>query len=573
MRLINAQTLQFDEFFEPSIPGYVILSHTWDDGEVTFQDMATTTRPIPKKGYRKVIETCFLARQMGIGYVWVDTCCIDKTSSAELTESINSMFRWYKNALVCVAHLADLEASVELKDGIAKCRWSTRGWTLQELIAPQIIIFYDKNWCERGSKDDFCEELSAATQVPESVLLDPDLISKYSIAQRMSWASERATTRTEDMAYCLFGIFEVNMPLIYGEGGTRAFQRLQKEIIKYSNDTTIFAWNPTAAELSHEHCLIFASCPKAFTGSHSIIPRSMQDYNPEFSITNKGLRIQDRLRVSQMNSLNDSLSEYSWTVGINLFGGSLAVVHLRKLGPDLFIRQTRLLSSVGHMTDSHLGLSRDNTFWRHDDPGQQKSIYIMDSSIPPSSVFAGFREFGIRCADFSRVWGTNPTYFTRAIPHDLWDHSDFIFLPNKDWLVRGIRFNQNIGEHMYRLAIVLRPSSLPGLDQQQQQQRYSLSIWDTENHPAETARIFPPNLSKTTPNEDLTVSDLVEDCPVVWKLGNVLEIQVDGGETYRVTVSCEPEEVTMFSQIITMFSLRIVISKMPSDNNSESLAI
>lgn len=209
MRLINARTLKLEEFFD-NIPPYAILSHTWADEEVTFQDMSSSN-PIVKAGYRKITKTCDLALGQKIDYAWIDTCCIDKTSSAELTESINSMYEFYTLAQVCFVHLADLPGDVEFKEGIGNCRWNLRGWTLQELIAPGNVEFNDEHWAFRGTKLSFCQELSACTGVPENLLNGKRPITRYSAADRMSWASKRSTTRVEDMAYCLLGVFQVNM--------------------------------------------------------------------------------------------------------------------------------------------------------------------------------------------------------------------------------------------------------------------------------------------------------------------------------------------------------------------------
>jgi len=136
---------------------------------------------------------------------------------------------------VCYVYLEDLSEAASIGQGLAGCRWITRGWTLQELIAPTIIGFYDKTWKYRGSKDDFVDEIFQCTKIPREILLGLGNVQLYSVAERMSWASKRQTTRLEDIAYCLLGIFDVNMPLLYGEG-TKALLRLQEEIVKRDND-------------------------------------------------------------------------------------------------------------------------------------------------------------------------------------------------------------------------------------------------------------------------------------------------------------------------------------------------
>jgi hypothetical protein len=179
---------------------------------------------------------------------------IDKTSSAELTEAINSMYSWYREAAVCYAYLSD----VLTKDGIdienrsigsfAKSRWFTRGWTLQELLAPTNVLFYDADWAEIGSKAELCEDVSIITGIPSQALAGATHLGAFPIAERMSWASTRSTTRVEDAAYCLLGIFDVNMPLLYREG-YKAFSRLQDEIMRTSTDQSIFAWADPKASI------------------------------------------------------------------------------------------------------------------------------------------------------------------------------------------------------------------------------------------------------------------------------------------------------------------------------------
>ncbi|KAF4630848.1 hypothetical protein G7Y89_g7287 [Cudoniella acicularis] len=144
--------MRLGEFMGAQLPSYAILSHTWEEDEVTFQEFSDPQNATKKKGFAKIEKTCDQARQTGIGYVWVDTCCIDKTSSAELTEAINSMFQWYAYSTVCYAYLSDLGDEDSVVDSwggamikFAQSCWFTRGWTLQELIAPKIVEFYDSD--------------------------------------------------------------------------------------------------------------------------------------------------------------------------------------------------------------------------------------------------------------------------------------------------------------------------------------------------------------------------------------------------------------------------------------------
>ncbi|KAF2170193.1 hypothetical protein M409DRAFT_64528 [Zasmidium cellare ATCC 36951] len=243
MRLINLETLELEELNDNNLPEYAILSHTWERGEVSYRDWPAQKEFPHLKGYKKILGFRDVVRsKYRYRYGWADTCCIDKSSSAELTEAINSMFTYYKNAAVCVAYLADVQSWP--KD-ISSSRWMTRGWTLQELIAPSRVEFYDSAWKSLGDLSwRIASQLQRSTGIPESVLTNDSAPSEWSIAQRMSWASSRQTTRVEDQAYCLLGLFDVSLPLIYGEG-ERAFVRLQEEIIRQSPDHSIFAWHFT----------------------------------------------------------------------------------------------------------------------------------------------------------------------------------------------------------------------------------------------------------------------------------------------------------------------------------------
>ncbi|KAH7361654.1 heterokaryon incompatibility protein-domain-containing protein [Plectosphaerella cucumerina] len=237
MRLINTDTLEFKEFIGTPEP-YAILSHTWSEDEVSFRDFYDKPRRETQRGFEKVRFTCKQAREDGISYAWVDTCCINKESSAELSEAINSMFKWYQRAQICYAYLEDVSESGV---GLSSSRWFTRGWTLQELIAPRSIDFFGAGWKRLGSKDGLVVQLAEITSIDITILAGTSKLGQASVAERMRWASNRKTTREEDMAYCLMGIFDVNMAMLYGEG-PKAFIRLQEEIMKETDDQTLFAW-------------------------------------------------------------------------------------------------------------------------------------------------------------------------------------------------------------------------------------------------------------------------------------------------------------------------------------------
>jgi hypothetical protein len=302
MRLINTRTLDFEEFLGSATPRYAILSHTWEEEEISLQEMALRLPSLSaKKGYRKVVDYCRLAAQQGFTWAWIDTCCIDKTNHAELAESINSMFRWYQDAAVCHVFLSDLPAYAELETSLPRCRWFKRGWTLQELIAPAWVDFYDQSWVRRASKRGLISQLEAITGILGPVLDRSMRLVDVSVGVRMSWAANRETTRPEDVAYCLLGIFDVNMPMIYGEA-QKAFRRLQEEIIRQSNDLTSFAWEHNGGSLGLRGSLLAPSARDfelhSTRSSEGLLQRlgpengsRWTDINPDYAITNKGLRI------------------------------------------------------------------------------------------------------------------------------------------------------------------------------------------------------------------------------------------------------------------------------------------
>ncbi|KAI1103473.1 HET-domain-containing protein [Jackrogersella minutella] len=288
MRLIDVNTLELKEFFGSQTPQYAILSHTWDgDKEVTFQEWErrTDSAVMRKDGYAKIVGACRRAQADGLRYLWCDTNCIDKRSSAELSEAINSMFAWYHDSVVCYAYLADVHAKM---DTFAKSRWFTRGWTLQELLAPSKVIFFDYSWTVLGDRGELAGMIMGITRIHIGALKDRSMIHDYSIAQRMSWAADRHTSRYEDIAYCLLGIFGINMPLLYGEGH-QAFKRLQQEIIKVSDDQSILAWDLQSSDACSLTSAL-APSPVEFRFCGSII-RHHETQQSSYFIINLGISL------------------------------------------------------------------------------------------------------------------------------------------------------------------------------------------------------------------------------------------------------------------------------------------
>jgi len=320
MRLINSKTFEMEEFFGSAIPKYAILSHRWADGEVSLNEMTHLTPEVKsKKGFKKIALTCEQAVKDNLEWAWVDTCCIDKTSSSELSEAINSMFQWYEESSVCYAYLIDVPAvTVYVQGGsyqpqwktitrpdleaFPKSTWLTRGWTLQELIAPKEVVFYGEDWLHLGTRSDLSILLTSSTRIPKDVLdyqywvtlpSNPNPSDKYSVAQKMSWAANRECTRLEDVAYCMLGLFGINMPLLYGEG-EHAFTRLQEEIFKSTDDHSLLAWS---VPRSSRHATppiwtltsVLAWSPACFESCEHVVSLHEEPAEPS-TMTKKGIR-------------------------------------------------------------------------------------------------------------------------------------------------------------------------------------------------------------------------------------------------------------------------------------------
>jgi hypothetical protein len=212
MRLLNVYTLELEWFSGNQKPPYAILFHTWGAEEIILQDVPSL-RTGQGAGFTKTRAACGVACRRGFDYVWVDTCCIDKASSAELSEAINSMFKWYENSEICFASIDDAPAgSGDIGKSMSKSRWFTRGWTLQELLAPKELIFFASDWSLIGTRHEYAWIVSDITGIEQKYLESQDtvsiqarqvLISSATVAQSMDWASKRTTTRGEDMSYCL----------------------------------------------------------------------------------------------------------------------------------------------------------------------------------------------------------------------------------------------------------------------------------------------------------------------------------------------------------------------------------
>ncbi|CZR52899.1 related to beta transducin-like protein [Phialocephala subalpina] len=297
MRLVNVKTLKLEKFLDNNLPPYAILSHTWkDDEELTLRDIEEGRTDKPGVGSIKLQRCCKQAEKDRLRYIWIDTCCIDKTDSVELGEAINSMFRWYKKANICYAYLLDVSSDDNpgnLRSEFRKSRWFKRGWTLQELLAPRRLQFYSSDWRCLGTMGEMCNIVESITGISRQFLLGIEHLRNASVAQRMSWAAHREATREEDIAYCLLGIFGVAIPMIYGEGGEQAFLRLQEQIMRTTRDDSILAWGLSLTESISSYTTeitpgrILAATPSDFANCQHIVSRE-QSSSPKHSLDLSG---------------------------------------------------------------------------------------------------------------------------------------------------------------------------------------------------------------------------------------------------------------------------------------------
>lgn len=442
-RLINATTLVLENT-GPAIPPYAILSHTWETEEITHQEMSDingqSSHPATQKsGYLKIRGACQEALSRDLYYVWVDTCCIDQTSSADLSEAINSMFSWYRRAQVCFAYLSDLPPNVHADMFLPQCRWFERGWTLQELLAPSTVLFYNNKWKYIGSKSSASLRglLSRITRIDEASLNNVGRLPALPIAQKMSWASYRKTTKPEDIAYSLMGIFGVNMPLLYGEGQENAFTRLQEEIIKKSNDLSIFAWvhrdeqphpiadMPDESETTFATdpdlcCDLLAKSPDDFAGCGNILFRDEHaPRNLAFSITNNGLLL------SRVKLILD-YDQNCYLVPLNCYVGTTPTQNcylpLKMIDNGLFItlRHTRRRS------------------WYGTYEGLPPPAYVITRITPSLRRFAAFsHRNSIQIRSPAIYKSALHESIQEACPRDSWDAARLAFLCDDEQPVAG----------------------------------------------------------------------------------------------------------------------------------------
>lgn len=415
MRLLHTRKpgLEFEEFQGENIPSYAILSHTWysDDQEVSYQDVCDGIGQ-DRRGYRKILECKALASDYD--FFWVDTCCIDKTSSVELAESINSMYSWYEKAAACYVYLADVPFHDTIET-LKRSRWFTRGWTLQELIAPTTVVFFSREWERISEKCELLDAISDITGIPHEALSGQARPAKFSIAERMSWASNRATTRVEDEAYSLMGLFGVHMPLLYGEK-EKAFRRLQEEIMKTTDDQSLFAWaDPELGE--YRLTGLLAQRPRSFAKSKNVHSMGLWGKGNVLGTTNRGIRVKLYLTpIGNGNSRDFAACLDCW---MDSQREDTVAIFLRRLGTDGTGWDTTHETQFARM---HIVNSLGVGTKRNKIGGAYREICVNDLSLEPVQLGLGaYDSFG------KHVLIRHPCRPFTVHPVDCWEPQSAVF--------------------------------------------------------------------------------------------------------------------------------------------------
>ncbi|KAH9915037.1 HET-domain-containing protein, partial [Epithele typhae] len=431
MRLLHTRTGRFTWIDDPRHTCYAILSHVWAKPsdlpyipEQTYQDvlaihaaLSPSDLALPRLS-AKIQRFCDTARGDGFDLAWVDTCCIDQSSSAELSEALNSMFGWYRYASACYAFLhdvADTDDERERREQFRGSRWFTRVWTLQELLAPSVVIFFSAEWSVVGSKHTLASLLESVTGIDGGVLALEVPLEEVPVARRMSWAAGRETTREEDEAYALMGIFGVHMQTTYGEG-RYAFIRLQEEILKRIPDQTIFAWGPSLLQhtfsfsdpslpipsthptLRVPHTpnqLLLASSVRDFSSCAGLVPLGREDFahklgmSPDslyqvFTTTSYGIKARfPLLQIQTQEDPHTNVPTHIALLACEDTQGRLLALLLRPHSPEhVSTSQYHAGTIVGHIHDllpfnSNILYSTPNSHYR-------RYTFIPPEDISPS---------------------------------------------------------------------------------------------------------------------------------------------------------------------------------------------
>jgi len=336
----------FDVYDDRSLKNlnYAILSHRWCEGEVSFEVMNNLTKDkLQNDSGDKLVGSCKVARDEQIKWLWIDSCCIG-VDAGERKHAINWMYRWYRCSKTCYTYLHDVVDNFLSK---ANCNtkspeWFSRGWTLQELIAPTVLKFFNRSWQEIGDRSSLASILNSITRIPEDVLQadgpgDPrQLTERFGVARIMSWAADRKTSQPEDRAYSLVGLFGVHLEAFYGEEDGYAFRRLQEALIKEYGDQSIFSWSGQRKTGS-----VLADSPSDFRNCSDVIkwvpPSLAQSRRPQFQISH-GF-VTTRLRLTRCHG------------SMHIFQAELACCHMGDQKP--------IIITLAELDDTYYRMSGD----------------------------------------------------------------------------------------------------------------------------------------------------------------------------------------------------------------------
>ena len=388
MRLLSTHKIQVYEISSDtsSIPAYAILSHTWDGDEISLLDIeglhgywesaagSSDVLVSKKKSFEKIRRATRVARQHGFKYIWVDTCCVDRTNSDDVFEAVNNSYMWFQDAAACYAYLSDVEPAdrddvFAEKSSFRRSRWFTRSWTLSELIAPEKMEFYARDWTHLGSKgaEKFLKLLAKLSGIPIDVLNRQTDLEDVSIATRMQWAAGRHTTRVEDIGYSLLGIFGVQISINYGEG-SNAFIRLQQEILPKTHDQSLFAWfaddDPPQAPSQQAGEIkmwgLLADSPRRFAQSGNLQPVTNSTVAEiPWGMTGKGLRAGFIIRPCPEFGFSTDIYEAKLSCEPMDLSTSPPLIFLKRLWGDQF---ARILADKRSIASSRVTTIQEGTF-------------------------------------------------------------------------------------------------------------------------------------------------------------------------------------------------------------------
>jgi hypothetical protein len=452
------------------------------------------------------------------------------------------MYQWYEAARICFVLLEDLVSGQPLEACLTSCRWFSRGWTLQELIAPRLVRFFDQSMQFVGTKRDHAALISVTTKIPPYILLEGVEEESICVAAKMSWAAGRQTKRKEDAAYCLLGLFNVHMPLIYGEGD-QAFQRLQEEIVKRHNDITIFAWNPLGKQLhNREYIGLFAPSSADFAESFAIRP--FTDVFIEFSTTNKGVLFTSEIRlrtdVIEQPGNGASGEVYLFCLGIDsqCGGGERqrhTGIYLRKLGPRLYCRLGNIRMASTPWKIARILSTLDVT----------ATHILIDPMVAMTNVPFLYRMSSVHVPWYGDV------RVDKAYPTSLWDHTDSLYMSARfyGWTLHPVVLVLSVRVCNVPLVLLCDYKVEPPV----------LKVFQPLQRPRETALIFQEKYRE----DGASWQDLFLQAPSLETLNNTVFID-QGTTSMRIRFNLESKHIRVLYKNIATKSLTCSIVHVPT---------